>query len=81
MPKKTIDEEDSQLSNPDIPGINHLKRTNINTYVAGIIQSENLEAANVQLLMKDIGNDVSVTIYNDGAIHSQINYSQIPKLK
>ena len=67
-----------QLTNPNLPGINHVKRTNINTYVAGIIQAQSLDASKVQILMKDVGNDISVTIYNDGAIHTQINYSQIP---
>ena len=67
-----------QLTNPNLPGINHVKRTNISNYVNGIIQSQGLIASKVQILMKDIGSDISVTIYNDGAVHSQINYSQIP---
>lgn len=67
-----------QLTNPNLPGINHVKRTNISNYVNGIIQAQSLDASKVQILMKDIGADIAVTIYNDGAIHSQINYSQIP---
>ncbi len=70
--------QSGQLTNPNLPGINHMKRTNISNYVAGIIQAQSLNASKVQILMKDIGTDISVTIYNDGAIHSQINYSQIP---
>lgn len=70
--------QSGQLTNRNLPGINHLKRTDINNYVAGIIQAQSLDASKVQILMKDIGSDISVTIYNDGAIHSQINYSQIP---
>lgn len=70
--------QSGQLTNPDLPGINHVKRTNINNYVAGIIQAQSLDASKVQILMKDIGADIAVTIYNDGAIHSQINYSKIP---
>lgn len=67
-----------QLTNANLPGINHVKRTNISNYVAGIIQAQSLDASKVQILMKDIGADIAVTIYNDGAIHTQINYSQIP---
>ncbi|MCC6837074.1 MAG: hypothetical protein IT234_00930 [Bacteroidia bacterium] len=72
--------QSGQLTNRNLPGINHLKRTDINNYVAGIIQAQSLNASKVQILMKDIGSDISVTIYNDGVIHSQINYSQIPQL-
>ncbi len=70
--------QSGQLTNRNLPGINHLKRTDISNYVAGIIQAQSLDASKVQILMKDIGADIAVTIYNDGAIHTQINYSQIP---
>lgn len=67
-----------QLTNPNLPGINHVKRTNINSYVNGIIQAQSLDVVKVQILMKDLGSDISIIIYNDGNLHSQINYSQIP---
>lgn len=66
------------LTNPNLPGINHLKRQKINGYVNGIVVAQALNASKVQILMRDNGADIAVTIFNDGAIHSQINYSQIP---
>lgn len=66
------------LTNPNLPGINHLKRQKINGYVNGIVVAQALNASKVQILMRDNGSDIAVTIFNDGAIHSQINYSQIP---
>lgn len=66
------------LSNPNLPGINHVKQERINNYVNKIIQSQTLDVSKVQLLIKDNGDDIRVTVYNDGAIYTQINYSQIP---
>lgn len=66
------------LTNPNLPGINNFKQQKIKTYVNGIIQAQALNVANVQILMKDNGDDIRVVIYNNGAVHSQINYSQIP---
>lgn len=66
------------LTNPNLPGINNFKQQRIKTYVDGIVMAQALSIANVQILMKDNGDDIRITIYNNGAIHSQINYSQIP---
>lgn len=66
------------LTNPNLPGINNFKQQKIETYVNGIIQAQGLNIANVQILSKDNGDDIRVTIFNNGAIHTQINYSQIP---
>lgn len=66
------------LTNPNLPGINNFKQQKIKTYVNGIIQAQGLTVSNVQILIKDNGDDIRVTIFNNGAIHTQINYSQIP---
>lgn len=80
-PAPTLEEllnQSGLLTNPNLPGINHMKQQAIKTYVDGIIQGQALDASKVQILMKDNGDDIRITIYNDGAVHSQINYSQIP---
>ena len=80
-PAPTLEEllnQSGLLTNPNLPGINHLKRQKINGYVNGIVVAQALNASKVQILMRDNGADIAVTIFNDGAIHSQINYSQIP---
>lgn len=81
VPPPTLEDLVNQsgiLTNPNLPGINHFKQQRIKTYVDGIIQAQGLNVANVQILIKDNGDDIRVTIYNNDAIHSQINYSQIP---
>jgi len=70
--------QSGMLTNIDMPGINHMKQKRIDAYVNEIVLVEGLDVSNVQILSKDNGGDIRVTIYNKEAIHSQINYSQIP---
>lgn len=70
--------ESGILTNPNLPGINNVKQQKIQTYVNEIIQSQGFNTEDVQILVKDNGDDIRVTVYNNSEIYTQINYSKIP---
>lgn len=65
------------LTNINLPGINHMKQQIIQNYVNSLILGQSLDIHQAQIFNKDLGSDIRVSVYYNGELFTQINYSQL----
>lgn len=65
------------LTNINLPGINHVKEQIIQNYVNSLILGQGWDIHQAQIFNKDLGNDIRISVYYNGELFTQFNYSQI----